>query len=130
MNNSDVPEYDGFYFLPGNEEHEYEISFFNFNEDRKGQPVDNTQVGFMYHVALFRQNEENRVEFDETFEAIFSDPLTYIRNLVGLNLYGTFVKKTEKSKEWFDNYLTKALDAVTITNSKKVMEMAKSISEN
>lgn len=130
MSKTKASDYDGFYFLPGDEENEYEISFFTFNPDKQGTPIENTEVGYKYHVAFFKQIEEDNIEFNDTFEAIFADPLTYIRGLAGSNLYGTFVKKTEKSKEWFDNYLKRTLDTVTIKNSKKVMEMAQSIADS
>ena len=130
MSNSKASEYDGFYFLPGEDDNEYNISFFTFNEGKGGTPIENTEVGFKYHVAFFKWNEDESVEFNDTFEAIFADPLTYIEGLVGSRLYGTFVRKTEKSKEWFDNYLSKTLDSVTIQKSEEVIEMAKSIANN
>lgn len=130
MSDKKATEYDGFYFLPGEEDHEYNISFFTFNEGKGGTPIENTEIGFKYHVAFFKWNDDESVEFNDTFEAIFSDPMTYIEGLVGSRLYGTFVKKTEKSKEWFENYLTRTLDTVTIQNRDKVMEIAQSIADS
>ena len=130
MSEVKTTDYDGFYFLPGEEDNEYSISFFTFNEGKGGTPIENTDIGFKYHVAFFKYGQDETVEFNDTFEAIFSDPMTYIEGLVGSSLYGTFVKKTEKSKEWFDNYLSKTLDTVTIQNRKKVMEIAQSIADS
>jgi len=125
---SDKTEFDGLFFLPSGEEGELEISFFSFNDEKyKGSPIENTKIGDMFHVALFKQNEDGEVEFDETFEAIFADPLTYIKNLAPMGIYGTFVRKTEKSKPWFDNYLERALNNVMLANKKKVVEYANTI---
>ena len=125
---SDKKDFDGLYFLPGDEEGELQISFFTFNDEKwKGSPIENTKVGDKFHVAFFKEGEDGNVEFDETFEAIFADPLTYLKNLAPLGIYGTFVRKTEKSQQWFDNYLERTLNNVMIANSKKVTEIAQSI---
>ena len=54
----DMKQFDGFYFLPGDEENQMMFSYFVLKEDSlRGKPVDNTKVGDMYHIAFFRQNE-------------------------------------------------------------------------
>jgi hypothetical protein len=113
-------EYDGFFIMPGDEEGEVELRYFTFKEDF-GESIDNTQVGNMYHVALFKDNETD-MEFNDCFEAIFADPVVYATNLAASNLYGTFVRKTAKSNDWFDDYLKKTLDSVTLLRLSKSLE--------
>ena len=116
MAKKDDSEYDGIYFLPGNEDNELMISYWNFKDEAlaNAKPVGNTQIGNMYHVAFFKRNENGEPAFDDSFEAIFADPSTYINNLVGANVYGCLVKKTEKSSEWFDDYLKRTVGHVRI----------------
>jgi len=99
--------YDGFFFTPGVEEDELELSFFDYNEEnlKNAEKVENTDIGDKYHIAFFKPNDEGLVEFDETFEAIFADPVTYIKNLTGSQLFGCVLRKTTQSGKWFDNYL-------------------------
>jgi len=103
-------DYDGFYFLPGDDDEELNLSYFKFKEEAfKGKPVGSSTVGDMYHVAFFSRDDLGNPKFDDTFEAIFADPSVYIKGLVGSNVYGCILRKTEKSQEWFDEYLERAL---------------------
>ena len=107
-------EYDGVYFLPNDDESELEISYFNFkNELSGGKPVE-TEMGSWYYVAFFKKDEEGEPTFDDSFEAIFACPKTYVNNLAGSGVYGCIVKKTDKSGKWFDDYLTGIKKQITI----------------
>ena len=110
--------YDGFFFTPGAEDGELELSFFDYNEEslKNAEKVENTAYGDKYHIAFFKPDGEGFVEFDETFEAIFADPVTYVQNLNGTELFGCILRKTTQSDKWFNNYLTKAKENVTIHN--------------
>lgn len=112
--------FDGFFFTPSLEDDEVELSFFDFNEEKykNAEPVDKTPVGLTYHIVFFKPAGDGTVEFDESFEAVFADPVTYVKNLAGSNLFGCVLKKTTHSKKWFDNYLTNAKKKVTIHNMK------------
>jgi hypothetical protein len=55
---------------------------------------------------------------DEQFEAIFADPITYIKNILGTDLYGCVLRKTDVSSKWWDIYLKKIKDASIITSNK------------
>lgn len=127
MPNKDI-EYDGIYFLPGDEENELMISYWSFKDKdlAKAKPVDNNQMGDMYHVAFFKRNEKGEPSFDDAFEAIFADPSIYVNNLAGVGVYGCMVKKTEKSSEWFDDYLQRTVGYVRI---KEMIGCLKSILE-
>jgi hypothetical protein len=121
-------EYDGIYFVPGDEEKDLLISYWNFKDESmsNAQPIDNTKIGNMYHVAFFRRDENGEPAFDGAFEAIFADPAIYVSNLVGANVYGCMVKKTEKSSDWFDDYLRRTMGHVKI---RELIQNLKSILE-
>jgi hypothetical protein len=112
--------YDGFFFTPGSQDDELELSFFDYKDEKlkNAEKVENTAVGDKYHIAFFKPDEEGYVHFDESFEAIFADPVVYVQNLSGTNLFGCILRKTTHSYKWFDNYLTKAKENVTIHNMK------------
>lgn len=67
------------------------------------EPVDNSELGDCFHVAFFYTDENGNSVFDESFEAIFIDPMTYIKTLVGSKYYGLLARKTEDSTKWFEN---------------------------
>lgn len=115
--------YDGFYFTPAEEDDDLNITFFDFkHSSEKGYPVSNTSIGDCWHVAFFRQDGNGIPYFDETFEAIFSDPTVYVKNLIGANLYGCIVRKTEKSQKWFEEYLENAKKNVESIKLKTIAE--------
>ena len=116
-------KYDGVYFLPGDDESELVISYFDFKGDMEGGvPGGGSQIGDVWQVAFFKQDEEGDPVFDDTFEAIFACPATYISNLAGSNVYGCMVRKTDKSVKWFDDYLKRIFTNVTIKKLKKYAE--------
>jgi len=113
--------YDGLFFTPGEEEDSLAISFFDLKDEYAGgEPVEGTDIGPNCHVAFFKECEDGLVRFDGTFEAIFADPLTYVTGLIGGGLYGCILKKTTKSNGWFENYLTRTKDHVTMLNTEAV----------
>jgi hypothetical protein len=116
-------EYDGFYFLPGGEENELEISYFQFAEDEYRQnPTSYPNLGDMYHIAFFKRGYDGKPAFDETFDAILIDPKTYVMGLIGCEIYGCLVKKTKKSTEWFNDYLENTKKNIMITRLKDSLE--------
>jgi len=122
-------EFDGIYFLPYEDEKEEGllISYFDFkNEMADGTPIEGTAIGPKYHIAFFKQGEDGMPVFDETFEAILGDPGKYIQNLTGAGVYGCVVKKTNKSQKWFEDYLNRTLNHITM---KKMVGCLKSILE-
>jgi len=124
-----APEkYDGLYFLPGDEDNELTISYFDFKDEMAGgTPQESTQIGDKWHIAFFKRNKNGEPTFDDSFEGIFACPATYVNNLVGANVYGCMVRKTDKSEQWFENYLTKALRKLTMN---KLKLYAESIANN
>lgn len=118
-----VNDYDGFYFLPGEEDGDLNIAYFKFNSGEVYglNPVKSSPIGYSYHIAFFREDEDGDPTFDDSFEAIFADPVVYIQQLVGSNLYGCILRKTEKSSIWWDDYLTQAKDSCIMHKSSKNM---------
>lgn len=120
--------FDGFYFLPGLDDDSLGFQYFNLKDEfDNGKPINGTSIGDMYHIAFFSRAEDGSPVFDDAFEAILADPSTYIQGLIGANIYGCVLRKTDKSDGWFNNYLTKALGKIGIN---KLMKAAKSIAEN
>jgi hypothetical protein len=117
---SNEETFDGFWFLP-NDEEGLKLSFFTFGEEfAGGTPIGGNQLGDNYHLAFFKENEEGMPEFDDAFEAILGDPESYIRNLVGAGLYGCVVRKTTKSGKWFEDYLTSVVGSVIVKGLKSI----------
>ena len=120
---SNEETFDGFWFLPCEEEG-LNLSFFSFKDEYGGgTPIGGNQLGDNYHLAFFKENEEGLPEFDDAFEAILGDPESYIKNLVGAGLYGCVVRKTTKTGKWFDNYLTSVVDSVIVDNVKSITNL-------
>jgi hypothetical protein len=120
---SNEETFDGFWFLPCDEEG-LNLSFFTFKDEYGGgTPVGGNQLGDNYHLAFFKENEEGLPEFDDAFEAILGDPESYIKNLVGAGLYGCVVRKTTKTGKWFDDYLKSVVGSVIIDNVKSITNL-------
>ena len=108
-------QYDGFWFLPTEEDDELNLAFFTFQSPYdNGEKIGSHQIGDVYHIAFFKKDEEGQPIFDDAFEAILGDPKTYVNNLRGAGLYGCIIRKTTKSGKWFDNYLKDVLGRVMI----------------
>jgi len=120
---SNEETFDGFWFLPCEEEG-LNLSFFSFKDEYGGgTPIGGNQIGDNYHLAFFKENEEGMPELDDAFEAILGDPETYIKNLVGAGLYGCVVRKTTKTGKWFDDYLKSVVGSVIVDNVKSITNM-------
>lgn len=110
-------QYDGFHLLPHpTDDNLVNFSFFKLKENVIDSPtIGGTEIGDMYRVLFFKQDGKD-IKLDWVFEAIFADPLTYAENLIGMGVYGTFVKKTKESETWWNNYLTETLKQLNITD--------------
>jgi len=116
-------EYDGFYFLPGDEDDELNLAYFQFQEEfGDAEPIESTPIGDKWHVAFFKRDEEGNPTFDDSFEAIFADPTIYVKGLLGANVYGCMLRKTKKSQKWFDEYLDRAKKSVMVLKVKGILQ--------
>lgn len=106
---SDLNEYDGFMFIPGEEEDTQEYRFITLTEDY-GELEGNN----MYHVVYFKMDETGNFDYDGTVEAIFGDPILYAKNLCGTNVGATFIKKRKYTGKWIEKYLTEIRNNVKI----------------
>lgn len=102
----DQSDYDVLIFYPNpNDLGGLEIKICNYTgEHSNGVPIDNNENGHCWSVALFKFIENKFTHYD-TFEGIFLDPITYVKNLSGCGLYGAIAKKTDRSSNWIDDYV-------------------------
>lgn len=115
---SEMDGYDGLIFLPNGEDGDgQEFRYIKYKEDF-GPPIEGSGAGDKYHVALFSRDKDGEFNFDDTFEAIFSDPVVYAKGLLGTGTFGTIIRKQEKTSEWFKEYLTDLIFSVKILKSK------------
>lgn len=130
INIKDFPkDYDGFYFLPPEDTESvgFSYQFFKFKDEYKnGTPIEGTKVGDKFHIAFFRRNDNGEPEFDDSFEAIFACPVTYVNGLMGSEIYGCVCRKTDKSDKWFESYLNRTTKGVIM---KKMINTLKSLAE-
>jgi len=116
----DPSEYDGFYFLPGEEDDELAFSFFEFEGSLSNSKKveSHNPIGDVWHIAFFTKDEEGNPQYNDSFEAIFANPEVYVKNLCGTGLYGCVLRKTDKSVKWFNDYLNRVKNRVTIMKLK------------
>lgn len=108
-----APEkYDGIYFIPPDEGSGVKYVFFDLTGEYSGAKIGSTSIGDCWHVAFVKDNNGSPV-FDSQFEAIFSDPITYLKNLAGSNIYGCIIRKTENSTKWFEKYVNNLMNKCT-----------------
>lgn len=116
----EAKDYDGFYILPHrDDDNGLKLSFFDFTDDfEKGEKIEHTSLGDKYHVIFLTQGEDGNPELDDHFEAIFADPEVYVKGLLGANIYGCMVRKTENSWKWVEEYLKRLLGRVMMNKMK------------
>jgi hypothetical protein len=126
----DSAEYDGFTIVPSGMDGGIKTVFFQLSDESKeGTPIENSGLGDKYHVVLFKYNyDTGLLDFNDTFEAIFIDPLYYAKRLLPY-FFATFVRKTDKSVTWFDDYILDVYQRVVLKKIEDYKQMLQSISE-
>jgi hypothetical protein len=82
------------------------LAFFSFKDEMKdAKPIESSEMGDKFHLAFFTSDEEGAPTFEDSFEAILADPIVYINNMIGTGMSGCILRKTEKSDEWWTEYL-------------------------
>jgi len=112
-------EFDGIYFVPGDNDGELKLEFFKFEEQYTAPAIESSVVGDKFHIVFFEFDEDGNLDSTDEFEAIFADPQVYLESLAGYGLYGCVLRKTEKSAKWWQNYLTKAKSKCKIITETK-----------
>jgi hypothetical protein len=102
---NDTLDYDGIYFLPDGSGG-YNLAYFLYDGEYKQEKRIKDDV---YHIVFFYDDEEGNAKFDETFEAIFLHPESYLKTLVGSKFYGVITKKTQKSLGWINKFIDNVL---------------------
>lgn len=99
-------DYDGFYFLPGENEYEMKFTYFEVTDkENHGEPIKGNSVGDIFHIAFFGEDENGLPMFKQEFEAVIGDPGGYIKNLIGHKMYGCMLRKTDNSEKWWSDYM-------------------------
>jgi hypothetical protein len=117
VSNSD---FDGFYFSPKGED-EVEFNFFKFNEESdRGEKVNNSDLGDMYHIILWEPDEIGLPVIKDDFEAILVDPKFYAKNITegSSPSYGIIVRKTTESFKFIESYHEKFKKSVEVAVEK------------
>lgn len=99
-----IKDYDALFFLPAEVEDAVQIMTNKYRDP--GEPIENSPMGFAWHVILFKDGEEGIENLDH-FDAILSDPREYISTLIPQDWYGVVAKKTTTSHVFLDDALAK-----------------------
>ena len=119
-------DYDGFYFLPVEDETKEGLSFhfFKFKDEYcGGEPIEKSSVGDKFHIAMFKRGEDGTPELDDAFEAIFADPVVYVQGLQGAEIYdySGMVSLKKVYDRFADLGKVVALSSISLT-SRRLME--------
>lgn len=120
INSVDGKSYDGVFFFPAVDDDGDDAMAYNYwsftGKFANKESVEATEIGNKFHVAFFKETGETGYVVDDVFEAIFADPKVYLEGLNGSNLFGVICRKTEMSKEWFENYLNETITKLKVVN--------------
>jgi hypothetical protein len=72
-----------------------------------GEKLGGSEMGDEYHIVLFKEDEECFFDLDH-FEAVLSDPLEYVSQLIPCGFFGMVSKKTTTSTV----FIEKSLDLI------------------
>ena len=96
-------DFDCLSFLP-TKKGSVEISCGSYKS--KDDVPDKSPIGQMFHIVLVKELPSGVTHYDN-FEAILSDPLVYMSNLIQSGWYGLIHKKTSSSQEINDDFVEK-----------------------
>lgn len=69
-----------------------------------GEKLGGSEMGDEYHIVLFKEGETSFVDLDH-FQAILSDPLEYVSQLIPCGFFGLVAKKTTTSSIFIEKTL-------------------------
>jgi hypothetical protein len=124
MTSKNKEGYDGFHFLPNPEsedENEFIFHFFKLTpvegSNLKTETIGGNEIGDMYNVLLMKEAENENVEIDDVFQAVFADPIVYAENLIKCEIYGTILRNSELNFRWWKDYVSTTKKIIEQTNN-------------
>ena len=100
---------DGICFIPQDEMYE-EISIrtFSYKKKQKAEYVEN--LGYRYHIVLYKADPINGIYEEDNFSAILTDPHVYANWIISCGFYGIISKKTKGSTKFINEIYQKLLE--------------------
>lgn len=92
----DETVHDGFMFIL-DEKEQLDISAFTYKDN--AEAIEKHDLGFKYHIIIYKETIDGDVVEPDMFEAILGNPHHYIANLLKCGFFGTICKKTKTSAE-------------------------------
>ena len=92
----DEEVHDGFMFIL-DEKEQLDISAFTYKDN--AEAIEKHDLGFKYHIIIYKETIDGDVVEPDMFEAILGNPHHYIANLLKCGFFGTICKKTKTSAE-------------------------------
>lgn len=103
-------KFDAFFFVPGPEEDSVSVEGAKYKDP--GENIGGNEMGDMYHIMVFKQDDEGNPINPDLFEAILIEPLEYISRLITCDFYGFVAKKTTTSTSFATNTFDKINELV------------------
>jgi hypothetical protein len=104
-------EHDGFIFVL-EEDDVLDVSPFTYKDN--SEAIEMHELGFKYHVVIYKETFDGELVDPEKFEAIIGDPYHYASNLIKAGFFGTICKKTKTSlkvvNDMYDDLLSSIED--------------------
>ena len=94
--------YDTYFFTSGDEKGSITVQGLRYKEPGE---YFMGNLGHIYHIILFRENDDGELYDEESFEAVLIDPLEYMSEMINANLFGIFTKKTTTSEDYVKSIL-------------------------
>jgi hypothetical protein len=100
---------DGICFMPEDESHEeLSIKTFNYKRKQKGEYTEN--LGYCYHIILYKSDPYEGIYSEDNFTAILTDPHVYADWVIQCGFYGIISKKTKSSTKFINEVYKKLLE--------------------
>ncbi len=111
-------EYDGLFFHPNEDE---QLDLYHIILDSEYQdPLNNNSN--IYHIGFIEFDENGKPFLHQEFDAMLLDPVTYLLDGVGSNHQGCIMRKTSKSRKWFDKWVKNPHDLINFLELEFVMQ--------
>jgi len=104
----DVDDFDILFFIPNIEDEENDsVRIETADYMERGEKIGGTSLGDLYHITIFRMDEDYNVNNLENFEAILIEPREYVSRMIDNDWYGMVNKKTTTSDKLTSEMLDK-----------------------